>query len=68
MKGWTPEGAEVELTERQAMEVRALLIGCPDDDWATVLHTAVRYDGQRRGVPLNDPADATPARVTEATA
>lgn len=48
MKGWTPDGREVELTERQAAEVRTLLTGT-NEDWATVLHTAARYDRIRRG-------------------
>lgn len=61
VKGWAPDGREVELTQRQEAEVRALVsISGPvlprDEDWSTVLHTAVRYDGLRRGVPLDDPA------------
>lgn len=60
MKGWTPDGREVELTLQQESQVRALVAGshspAADEAWSAVLHTAVRYDGLRRGVPLDDPA------------
>jgi hypothetical protein len=52
VKGWTPDGQEVELTERQAECVRALLARFPSllparlrgFGWSVVLATAARYD------------------------
>jgi hypothetical protein len=52
VKGWTPDGQEVELTLRQADCVRALLYRGPavlpvrgrGFGWSVVLATAARYD------------------------
>lgn len=54
MRGWAPDGREVDLTGRQQAEVEALLAD-PGDAWQTVLHTAVRLDGIRRGLAPDDP-------------
>jgi hypothetical protein len=53
MKGWTPRGTEVVLSEWQERAVRALLDGRHQQvltvrgrqwGWSTVLETARRYD------------------------
>jgi hypothetical protein len=74
MKGWTPQGREVELSSWQERAVRALLDGRHRQvlivrgrqwGWSTVLETARRYDlnpallyGQP-GAPVVCGADAT---------
>lgn len=67
MRGWSADGQEVELSKRQADEVAALLADA-SDAWVTVLHTAVRLDGIRRGVPADDPAWEVLARAGESPA
>lgn len=67
MRGWRADGSPVELTSRQEAEVAALLAD-PSDEWRTVLHTAVRLDGIRRGIPADDPAWDVLARAGESPA
>lgn len=59
----------MELTERQAAEVRALVSSSDRgraSGWSTVLHTALRYDNLDRGIALDDPAYGALARTMEA--
>lgn len=76
MKGWTPDGQEVELTPRQAECVRALLSRRPEQlpargfgfGWSTALHTAARYDQARRhGRPLEHDPGLTDGAYADST-
>lgn len=67
MRGWAPDGRETELSKRQADEVAALLIDDGGDHNMTVLHTVIRLDGIRRGIPTDDPVwDQLAARFRHA--
>lgn len=74
MKGWTPQGLEVELAAWQEAAVRALLDGRRQQilivrgrqwGWSTVLETARRYDANpallygQPGEPVAVGADVT---------
>lgn len=46
----------------------AALLADPSEGWVTVLHTALRLDGVRRGIPADDPAWDALARAGESPA
>lgn len=67
MKGWTPQGREVELTAWQEQAVRTLLnpewknvaiVRGRQWGWSTVMETARRYDLKPELLPPGDPAVA----------
>ena len=72
MRGWTPQGTEVELTAWQEDAVRKLLDASYQQvtfirgrawGWSTVVETVRRYDLKPELLPPGDPAFATMAKA-----